>query len=69
MNLSGKYVVHELHSAAGTSDVEGTASILSPHPNEVVGLNIQANSQRFWHNVGSDVGIRVDAGLIEHRGA
>ncbi|KDN51014.1 hypothetical protein RSAG8_00643, partial [Rhizoctonia solani AG-8 WAC10335] len=62
MNLSGKYIVHELHLSEGDTRDEGL-----PHPNEIIGINIQANSQQFWQNIGSDMGITIDAGSIEHR--
>ncbi|CAE6427859.1 unnamed protein product [Rhizoctonia solani] len=62
MNLSGKYIVHELHLSEGETRDEGL-----PHPNEVVGINIQADSQQFWQNIGNDMGIKIGAGSIEHR--
>lgn len=69
MNLSGKYIVHELHAAPPEVTSGGTTGPELPvHPNEIAGVNIHADSQQFWHNVGADLGVRVDAGLIEHRG-
>ncbi|CAE6480489.1 unnamed protein product [Rhizoctonia solani] len=62
MNLSGKYIVHEFHLSEGSTIDQGP-----PHPNEIVGVNIQADSQQFWQNIGGDVGIKIDAGTIEHR--
>ncbi|CAE6463952.1 unnamed protein product [Rhizoctonia solani] len=62
MNLSGKYIVHELHHSEGDTRDEGL-----PHPNETVGINIQADNQQFWQNIGNDMGIKIDAGIIEHR--
>ncbi|KAB5595420.1 hypothetical protein CTheo_1097 [Ceratobasidium theobromae] len=69
MNLSGKYVVHELHLSEGIPDPDEATRIpiLPPHPNEIVGLDIRSNSQQFWCNIGRHAGMRVDAGLIEHR--
>ncbi|GAB1520018.1 hypothetical protein RhiTH_003091 [Rhizoctonia solani] len=63
MNLSGKYIVHELHNSEGDIGDES-----APHPNEIIGSNIRADSQQFWQNIGEDAGIKVDVGPIEHRG-
>ncbi|KAF8760038.1 Beta-lactamase superfamily domain [Rhizoctonia solani] len=62
MNLSGKYIVHELHNSEGDIGDES-----APHPNEIIGSNIRADSQQFWQNIGEDAGIKVDVGPIEHR--
>ncbi|CAE6398094.1 unnamed protein product [Rhizoctonia solani] len=62
MNLSGKYTVHELHNPKGDIRDESV-----PHPNEIVGSNMQADSQKFWQNIGGDAGIKIDVGSIEHR--
>jgi hypothetical protein len=63
MNLGGKYTVHEFHKSKGDVENEGM-----PHPNEIIGPNIRADSQDFWRDIGGDTGIKVDVGPIEHRG-
>ena len=66
MSLSGKYMVHELHTP--TTLLDTPESTMPLHPNERMGQNIMAGDSGFWEQICAGVGMRVDAGLIEHRG-
>ncbi|KAG8681283.1 hypothetical protein FRC09_017594, partial [Ceratobasidium sp. 395] len=65
MNLSGKYMVHELHTAV-TGLVGGDPTV-TLHVNEIQGQDIIVDDRGFWEDICPGIGMRVDAGTIEHR--
>ncbi|KAG8742250.1 hypothetical protein FRC10_001737 [Ceratobasidium sp. 414] len=66
MNLSGKYMVHELHTPNTSLVGDGPTAML--HANEIPGRNIMVDDQGFWEDICPGTGMRVDVGTIEHRG-
>ncbi|KAG9084117.1 hypothetical protein FS749_005496 [Ceratobasidium sp. UAMH 11750] len=65
MNLSGKYVVHELHTPDTSLVGDGPTAML--HANEIPGRNIMVDARGFSEDICPGTGMRVDAGTIEHR--
>ncbi|KAG9081693.1 hypothetical protein FRC06_005448, partial [Ceratobasidium sp. 370] len=65
MNLSGRYMVHELHTPNTSSALDGPIAML--HANEIPGRDIMVDDQGFWRDICPGTGMRVDVGTIQHR--